>query len=90
MNPLFLAIGCLILGFLATRLLKHFAEAVPVVLIGLPVIYAGLGIIAAFSLAQTFGLAVGAAAAISIASGIGGFFWGGLLGKSYFNSSMKN
>lgn len=90
MNPIVVAVACVLLAFLSTRLLKYFSTAVPVVLIGLPVILAGLAVIVAVSLAQSFAIGSGSIPVLALLSGVAAFFGGGLLAKSYFNSAMKD
>lgn len=90
MNPIVVAIACVVLAFLSTKLLKHFSSAVPVVLIGLPVILSGLAVITVVSLAQAFALSASGIPALALVSALAAFVGGGFLAKSYFNSAMKN
>ena len=89
MDPIILAIACVAVAVVSTRLLKHFSSAVPIILIGLPVILAGCGIVGAVALAQAFGFAA-AAPAVGLLTGVATFFGGCKLSSQYFEASMKS
>lgn len=89
MNPFVLALLSLAGAFISTKLLKYFSTAVPVVLIGLPVILAGLGSMAVLGLAMGFGLAAQTSAALSLVGAIGSFAYGCKLTSAYFTEAMK-
>lgn len=87
MNPIILAIACVAMAVVSTKLLKYFSTAVPVILIGLPVILGGLGIVGVVALCQALGFAAAAPAAGLIA-GVFSFAGGCKLSSTYFTEAM--
>ncbi|MBY0551872.1 MAG: hypothetical protein K2W95_31600 [Candidatus Obscuribacterales bacterium] len=83
MNALLLALICLGLAFASTFILRFISKEVPIVLIGLPVILAGLSAVGAVALLSALGVAPSILGVAGIASALGGGYTGHKLANRF-------
>ena len=89
MNPIFVALACAGLAVVSTLVLKFVSKAVPIVVIGLPVILAGLGAIGAITLLGAFGVSGAILGGVGLLSAAVSGYAGYGLAKKYFYEGMR-
>lgn len=88
MNALLLALICFGLAVASTFLLRFISKEVPIVLIGLPVILAGLSAVGAVALLSAIGVTPSLLGAAGLISALGGGYTGHKLADRFFQENI--